>query len=152
VNTINLMKIFFRGNWGWVSAIVGIIASLIGVGMSYRGLTAQLENLQASVLKQDGRLNGHEARLKEVEASLMNLARIDDNIVQIREKSAAMDTRMGNLEKLITLSAQVDVNTKRLDKLEVLVSESASDRRALNAKLDQIQATLADLIRMHLKQ
>jgi hypothetical protein len=146
------MKIFFRGNWGWVSAIVGIIASLIGVGMSYRGLTAQLENLQASVLKQDGRLNGHEARLKEVEASLMNLARIDDNIVQIREKSAAMDTRMGNLEKLITLSAQVDVNTKRLDKLEVLVSESASDRRALNAKLDQIQATLADLIRMHLKQ
>jgi hypothetical protein len=152
VNTINLMKIFFRGNWGWVSAIVGIIASLIGVGMSYRGLTAQLENLQASVLKQDGRLNGHEARLKEVEASLMNLARIDDNIVQIREKSAAMDTRMGNLEKLITLSAQVDVNTKRLDKLEVLVSESASDRRALNAKLDQIQTTLTDLIRMHLKQ
>jgi hypothetical protein len=146
------MKIFFRGNWGWVSAIVGIFASLIGVGMSYRGLTAQLENLQASVLKQDGRLNGHEARLKEVEASLMNLARIDDNIIQIREKSSAMDTRMGNLEKLITLSAQVDVNTKRLDKLEILVSESASDRRALNAKLDQIQTTLTDLIRMHLKQ
>jgi hypothetical protein len=50
------------------------------------------------------------------------------------------------------LSAQVDVNTKRLDKLEILVSESASDRRALNAKLDQIQTTLTDLIRMHLKQ
>jgi chromosome segregation ATPase len=144
------MKIFFRGNWGWVSAIVGIIASLIGVGMSYRGLTAQLENLQASVLKQDGRLNGHEARLKEVESSLMNLARIDDNIIQIREKSAAMDARMANLEKLVNLSVQVDINTKRLDKLETMMSDSARDRSALNAKLDQIQNSLSDLVRMHM--
>lgn len=149
------MKDFCRINWGWISAIVGIMATLVGVGMTYRGLTAQIAELQVSVQRQDGRLNSHEERLLKVEKSLLNLDRIEVNIVQIREKSAAIDTRIANLEKLITLSSQVDLDSKRIDRIEstlaAFMAESAKDRSSLNAKLDGIQSTLTDLIRMHMQ-
>jgi hypothetical protein len=57
---------------------------------------------------------------------------------------------IGTIAVVVETKSQVLVNTKRIDLLELSMTESKTDRARINAKLDDIKSGIDRLISMHL--
>lgn len=152
---------FIRRNANVISTLVGLLLTCVVViwnsGRNYQslenkmsGLQTQIVDLRGVVEKQDGRINGHDARLRDVEAYKYSISRIDTAITSIFEKLGASDARLQKLEDLVKINEQVKINTTRIDRLETFMLESSKDRAGINGKLDTIQKALENLMNMHL--
>jgi Spy/CpxP family protein refolding chaperone len=76
---------------------------------------------------------------------------IGKQMTALESTVAKQDARILKIEGGLSVMQQVEINTRRLDTLERLTSESKADRAAISAGLDNVKRSIDQLINMHLK-
>jgi hypothetical protein len=80
-----------------------------------------------------------------------NFERLNERITFVDEKYKTQEVRIAKVEAIISITTQVEINTRRIDQLERFMVSSQTDRAGINTKLDSVKNSLDQLVNMHMK-